>query len=263
MYTFDENIARLEEAKNDIKAAIEEKGVFVGNGLINTYANKIKMITGGDKPQSKTETIKTNNTTTTITPDEGFVLNKVTVKTQIPIQNEKTESITENGSYTIAADEEYEGVKQVKVDVDVKPNLIELNREYTTNNSEYTYEPTPDGGVDGFNPVKIKINIPIQSTKKETITESGTYTILPDEGYEAVETAEIAVNIPLETGLTKTYSTNGTYILTPTEGYKGIESANIVVDVQGEGKPQLPNGITFSGSTWETFDMGEYDWSNH
>ena len=72
MYTFDENIARLEEAKNDIKAAIEEKGVFVGNGLIDTYASKIKMITGSGKPQIKTKTISTNNSTTTIIPDNGY-----------------------------------------------------------------------------------------------------------------------------------------------------------------------------------------------
>ena len=44
MYTFDENINRIEQAKNDIKRAIEEKGVEVGNGNINTYASKIKMI---------------------------------------------------------------------------------------------------------------------------------------------------------------------------------------------------------------------------
>lgn len=40
-------IQRLQTAKADIKTAIEEKGVEVGNGLIDTYAEKIKEITGG------------------------------------------------------------------------------------------------------------------------------------------------------------------------------------------------------------------------
>ena len=40
-------IQRLRTAKEDIKTAIEEKGVEVGNGLIDTYAEKIKEITGG------------------------------------------------------------------------------------------------------------------------------------------------------------------------------------------------------------------------
>ena len=66
MYTFDENINRIEQAKNDIKQAIEEKGVEVGNGNINTYASKIKMIKATAKSQTKTTTITKNNTTTTI-----------------------------------------------------------------------------------------------------------------------------------------------------------------------------------------------------
>ncbi len=40
-------IQRLRTAKEDIKTAIEEKGVEVGDGLIDTYAEKIKEITGG------------------------------------------------------------------------------------------------------------------------------------------------------------------------------------------------------------------------
>lgn len=152
MYTFDENIDRIEQAKSDIKAAIEEKGVYVGDGNINTYANKVRMIKERGKMQKTNVTITENNTTTSVVPDDGYVgLEKVTINTEIPFEN----------------------------------------------------------------------------------------------------------------GETRTYTKNGTYALEPTEGYKAIENATIVVDVQADEKPQLPNGITFSGSTWETFDMGEYDWSNH
>lgn len=40
-------IQRLQNAKADIKTAIEEKGVEVGDGLIDTYAEKIAEISGG------------------------------------------------------------------------------------------------------------------------------------------------------------------------------------------------------------------------
>lgn len=40
-------IERLQTAKADIKSAIEEKGVEVGNGTIDTYAEKISEISGG------------------------------------------------------------------------------------------------------------------------------------------------------------------------------------------------------------------------
>lgn len=40
-------IQRLQQAKADIKSAIEEKGVTVGDGTIDTYAEKIGEISGG------------------------------------------------------------------------------------------------------------------------------------------------------------------------------------------------------------------------
>ena len=39
--SIDLEIQRLQTAKADIKTAIEEKGVQVGDGLIDTYAEKI------------------------------------------------------------------------------------------------------------------------------------------------------------------------------------------------------------------------------
>ena len=41
-------VERLQTAKADIKAAIENKGVTVGDGTIDTYAEKIGEISGGD-----------------------------------------------------------------------------------------------------------------------------------------------------------------------------------------------------------------------
>lgn len=226
MYTFDENIARLEEAKNNIKEAIEEKGVFVGNGLINTYANKIRMIKGG-KLQPKTKTITKNNTTTTITPDEGFDgMEQVTIKTQIPIQNEKSESITENGNYTINVDEGYEGLKKVKVDVQVE-------------------------------------GIPVQETKTETIVDNGSYTILPDEGFEAIGNVTVDVNIPIQDTKSLEITKNGSYTISADEEYEGMKQVDVVVSLpETGGKTKIYNGISFRTSTFETLEWDKYDWSD-
>lgn len=186
MYTFDENIARLEEAKNDIKAAIEEKGVVVGNGLINTYANKIKMIKSSGKSQAKTETITENNSTVSIFPDDGYTLDKVVVKTEIPIGSKSVE-YNRNGNYTI----------------------------------------TPEESVEGYDNINVNVAVPIQESKDITINSNGHYDVTPDVD-----------NL-------------------------GIAKVRIDVDVQGDGKPQIPNGFIFYNSTFTEFDMGEYDWSNH
>lgn len=48
--TIAENINRILQAKSDIKSAIENKGVEVGNITIDKYADKINQITSVDKP---------------------------------------------------------------------------------------------------------------------------------------------------------------------------------------------------------------------
>lgn len=49
------DITRIMNAKADIKTAIEEKGVEVGDGLIDTYAGKIAEITGGGGDDYRTQ----------------------------------------------------------------------------------------------------------------------------------------------------------------------------------------------------------------
>ena len=48
-------IQRLQSAKADIKSAIEQKGVTVGDGTIDTYAGFISLISGGGLPSTITE----------------------------------------------------------------------------------------------------------------------------------------------------------------------------------------------------------------
>lgn len=52
---------------------------------------------------------------------------------------------------------------------------------------------------------------------------------------------------------------NGTRVVTPDEGYL-LDQVTVTTNVT-TGKPVLPNGISFDGSTWTTFDTDPYDWS--
>lgn len=123
MYTFDENIARIEQAKSDIKAAIEEKGVYVGDGNINTYANKVRMIKSAGKMQDKDITITENNTTTSVVPDDGFIgLDKVNIHTEIPLEKDVVRTFTNVGEFEITPMEGYQGIESTKVKFDYNPD---------------------------------------------------------------------------------------------------------------------------------------------
>lgn len=50
MRTVTGNLNRITKAKSDIKKALENKGVDVGDVTIDKYADKINQISGGDKP---------------------------------------------------------------------------------------------------------------------------------------------------------------------------------------------------------------------
>ena len=54
-------IKRLQDAKSSIKASIENKGVVVGEGTIDTYASKIDEITMGTTEDLTDELTEQNN----------------------------------------------------------------------------------------------------------------------------------------------------------------------------------------------------------
>ena len=259
MYTFDENIARIEQAKSDIKAAIEEKGVYVGDGNINTYAGKVRMIKAAGKQQNKNVTITENNTTISIVPDDGYILDKVNVTTEIPIGSKSVE-YNRNGNYTITPEESVEGYDNINVNVNVP---IQDAKDITINRDGH-YDVTPDSDNMGIAKVRIDVDIPIQSKKALEVSDNGIYTITADENYEGLETAEFKVDIPFEKDVKLTVAKNGNYTLVPSNGYKAIEDATIVVDVQGgDALIKLPSTLTFSGGTVTgDFDMGQWDWSD-
>ena len=222
MLTFGDNIKRLEQAKADIKEAIEQKGVVVGDGLINTYADKILEIKEAGELETVDVTITENGSVTTLKPSGDNVgIEKATIYANIPMQYNKEVLIDRNGEYTVYVDNGYEGMKNVNIDVD----------------------------------------IPIDGVQNLTVTENNTYyTIKPSGENIAIESAVVYTDIPMQEK-TVDVTSNGTLTISPDDGYEGLNTVNLNVAVKGDGKTVLPNGICLSGSTWETFDATQYDWS--
>lgn len=120
-------------------------------------------ITGTLEPkrteQEKTVTV-TENGTQTVTPDSEKTLSKVTVITNVPSdkkeEQEKTVSITANGTSTVQPDSG-KVLSKVTINTNVQPNLEEKTVNVTTNGSQ---EITPTSGKDGISKVKLNVNVP-------------------------------------------------------------------------------------------------------
>lgn len=98
MGTIAEKLDYLEGTKSAIKDAIVAKGVEVlDTDTFRSYAEKIEGITTGSPSQDKSITI-TDNGTTTVTPDEGYLLNTVEITTNVPQVAEGKISLAETGA---------------------------------------------------------------------------------------------------------------------------------------------------------------------
>ena len=58
-----------------------------------------------------------------------------------------------------------------------------------------------------------------------------------------------------------TITENGTREITPDADFGGMSMVKVTVSSPDAGKKLLPIGISLSGSTWETFDMNDYNFS--
>lgn len=138
-------------------------------------------IDGDLLPQSKAVTI-TENGTTEITPDEGYILTGVTVDTAVPGKPEQSKAVTirENGVTEVMPDAGHV-LTGVTVEAAV-PGKPEQTKAVTIRENGIT-EVTPDAGH-VLTGVTVEASVPgkPEQVKEVTITENGTTQITPDEG---------------------------------------------------------------------------------
>ena len=138
-------------------------------------------IDGDLLPQSKAVTI-TENGTTEVTPDEGYILTGVTVDTAVPGKPEQAKAVTirENGVTEVMPDAGHV-LTGVTVDTAV-PGKPEQTKAVTIRANGVT-EVTPDAGH-VLTGVTVEAAVPgkPEQVKSVTITENGTTQITPDEG---------------------------------------------------------------------------------
>ena len=143
--------------------------------------------------QEKSVTI-TENGTTTVTPDDGYVLSSVNVDVNVPSKPEQAKSvtITANGTTEIIPDDGYV-LSSVNVDVNV-PSKSEQVKSVTITKNGATVVTPDDGYV--LSSVNVDVNVPSkpEQVKSVTITENGTTQITPDEGY-ALSSVSVSVDV--------------------------------------------------------------------
>lgn len=181
--------------------------------------------------------------------NESWVTPMIVVRNQ-----DKSVEFTANGTYTIDYDAtQYSGLGKVEVEV----NVPDINGSY---NDGYT-DGKRDGIVDGYNEGiedgyirGEEAGIKGQKAKLEsiTITENGTYT--KEDGYNSVE-----VELPIQPNKTLEIRTNGTYVIEP-DG-DNIAMEQLTLEVESKPKITIPNGVSFTGSTFTEFPVENYDWS--
>ena len=183
-------------------------------------------VPGAKEEQEKSVTI-TENGTTSVVPDEEKALSKVDITVAVPLEDNKTATLTSNGEHEILPTDGNTAMKKSTVTVAVP---LEANKEETLT-SNGVHEITPTIGNDGMQKATVTVAVPIESGKTQTIEHNGTTTISPSAGNVAMEDVEVTVDVPIETERTETYAHNGTYTISPSTGNVAIDEVEVTVDV--------------------------------
>ena len=175
--------------------------------------------------------------------------NEVTVDVQPELQNKALE-YTENGEYSVTNDEEFYGLKEVKVNVAI-PNVS--TAVTITENGTMTL--IPDSGY--YNQVNIDVNVqPELESKTVNITENGTIEIAPDSAYGL---SNVTVNTNVQPALqekSKSLGINEMAEIIPDDGYYGL--SKVVVQSPDVPLQNKTLNITENGSTRLLPDEGYY-----
>ena len=167
-----------------------------------------------------------------------------------PIENNKSLTISQNGTQTLTPSSGYSAVKSVNITTNV-PQSVNANIESQvtrtlTSNGDYVITPTE--GYDGIEQAEITVEVPPNSPNLEnktlTITQNGTQTVTPTSGYDGLGQVIINSEVPIPVfrveNKTQTITSNGTTTLTPTSGYDGLGQVTTTVNVT----PNLQTNIS-------------------
>ena len=193
--------------------------------------------------ETKDVTFTDNAEYTVYKDDEYAGVKQVNILVNVPIQESKDTAITENGSYTVYKDDGYKGMQKVDINVDVKPNIQPPKSITLTENN--TYEVTKDEQYDGLEGVNILVDVkPSLQTKSVTYSDNDTYTIKPDSIYDGLEQVNVTVDIPIQPSKSITVDDNKKYTVNVDPQYKGMQKVDIEVQV-----PLQDKDITLTGNT--------------
>lgn len=141
----------------------------------------------------------TDNGSYTVNADDGTVMEKVDIEVNIPqpkIEGKRTERYTNNGTYQITPQDGFNAIDSVEVEVDV-PQTILIEREETIEeNGEYEYIPNSGSA---YSKVKVKVEVPSTGgelqTKEVVLTTNGEHTITPDDGFDGMSEVKVTNSV--------------------------------------------------------------------
>ena len=166
----------------------------------NTITKNLDLIKAAEcKLQEKHISIDKNVSMTEVTPDEGYSgLSRVEVDVEIPVEDNKQVTITENGTTTIIPGDGYDYIEMCDVTVSVPIPEPKLQEKSTTISQNGASSVTPDSGYDGLSKVDITVQVPektIQANKTVSITTNGQTIVSPDPSNDGMAQVTVDVNV--------------------------------------------------------------------
>ncbi len=198
---------------------------FIQN-YVNSDGNTINItvnanIENNPDLQDKTITI-TANGTQTVTPDEGKDgLSSVEITVNVP------QGITPSGTINITNNGTHDVTDYANASVNVQPDLQTKSITIAENGTQTVM---PDTGKDGLTSVEITVSVPSSAPnlQSKNATPSGTaQTIEPDTGYDGLSSVIIAA-APLETRIITPSASQ--QIITPSSGQYGMSQVTVAGD---------------------------------
>lgn len=268
-YSYGEAYGKANAPTENLNVTLKSNGTFNYPKPSDKYyadvAINVSVPSEKTPTQEKSITIRENGTEV-ISPDTGYVLEKVTVITDIPERlptQTKTIDIEENGTEEVTADSGY-ALEKVIINTDIDTRLPEQTKEVTIKENGTT-NVLPDSGytLAGVSvTTEIDTRLPEQEKSLE-VTENKTYEVVPDEGY-ALAKVTVTGNVASSGGgddgqLVKFKGVSEV----PTVGYTSGVYSSFIKEMDFSKLIGYRNGIGFfSNYLGQSIDLTTLDTSN-